>query len=204
MPTTPPFLGALLRRRRGRAPRLALAAAIVLGAATPAVAAGPRPTPVATGAAACANTSLVPSAHDTAQVGGAIVCLINAIRTSHGLAPLAPSGALNASALGHSRDMVARDYFSHDTPSGVTPAERMQRHGMSCPNGCALGENIAWASGVYSTPSAIVQAWMGSPGHRANILDPVFRWEGLGVAEGSPGMLANGQTGTTVTQDFAS
>jgi uncharacterized protein YkwD len=185
--------------------RLAVAAAVALAAAPPGVAAARDSAgSVATGAAACANTSLVPSAHDTAQVGGAIVCLINAIRTSHGLAPLAPSGALNASALGHSRDMVARGYFSHDTPSGSTPAQRMLRHGVACPNGCALGENIAWASGSYSTPAAIVQAWMGSPGHRANILDPVFRYEGLGVAEGSPRMLANGQNGTTVTQDFAS
>ena len=171
----------------------------VAAASAPAVGATPAHSSVA-----CANESLVPTAHDTAQVSGAIVCLVNAIRARYGLAALRPNRALNASAMNHSRDMVANDYFSHVTPSGTTPEQRMRRQGAPCSQGCALGENIAWASGSLSTPAAIVQAWMNSPGHRANILEPVFRYEGLGVMPGAPQMLGHGQSGTTVTEDFVS
>lgn len=213
MPTTPPTS----RARRTRSWRLALSAAggLMLAVGGPGVSAADAPdaADAATGGApavanaaavACANTSLVPSAHDTAEISGAILCLINAARDQHGLAPLIPIRALNQSAMGHSHDMVLHDYFSHTSPSGHTPAQRMRHDGAPCADGCALGENIAWASGPDSTPAAIVQAWMSSSGHRANILDPTFRYEGLGVAEGSPAMLSNGQNGTTVTQDFDS
>ncbi len=206
MPPTPPSAAVHTTRRRPRRwPRALVGSAVlaVAAASAPSVGATLGP-PVARSSFACANESLVPTAHDTAQVSGAIVCLINAIRAQHGLAALLPNRALNVSAMNHSRDMVAHDYFSHDTPSGTTPAQRMQRNGAPCSQGCALGENIAWASGSLSTPTAIVQAWMNSPGHRANILESLFRYEGLGVAEGSPRMLANGQSGTTVTQDFVS
>lgn len=197
MPTTPPIFRMPRWLRRG-----SVAAATMLLAAAPGAAAARASTrrDVARASAACANSSLMPSAHDTAAVGGSIVCLINAIRAQYGLQPLRPIRALNASAMGHSRDMMAHDYFGHNSLTGRTPAQRMQHMGAPCSNGCELGENIAWVTGVYSTPSAIVQAWMNSPGHRANILDPVFHYEGLGVAEGAPG----GQTATTVTQDFDS
>jgi len=207
MPTTPPTS----RVRRTRSWRRALSAAgavtlaVGVAAGSSADAADSSAPPVATAAAvACANTSLVPSAHDTAEISGAILCLVNAAREQHGLAPLIPIRALNQSAMGHSRDMVAHDYFGHTTPSGHTPAQRMLHDGAPCADGCAVGENIAWASGSDSTPAAIVQAWMNSAGHRANILEPGFRYEGLGVAEGSPAMLSQGQSGTTVTQDFDS
>ncbi len=206
MPPTPPAVAAHPMRRLTRRwpPALAGGAALALAApATPAVGSTPA-RDVAHSSVACANESLMPTAHDTAQVSGAIVCLINAIRAGHGLAALTPNRALNAAAMTHSRDMVARDYFSHVTPSGTTPEQRMRRNGAPCSPGCALGENIAWASGSLSTPAAIVRAWMASPGHRANILDGAFRYEGLGVMQGAPQMLGHGQSGTTVTQDFVS
>lgn len=200
MPTTP-RAGATSGRRR----RLAAVGALLTAAAiVPAVPAAAGGLVSGRAAAACANTSLMPTAHDTAAVGAAIVCLVNATRAQYGLAPLSPNRALNTSAMGHSRDMVARDYFGHDSPSGRTPAQRMLSHGAPCANGCVVGENIAWATGGDSTPAAIVQAWMNSPGHRSNILDPEFRYEGLGVAEGSPNLSPTGQWSTTVTQDFDS
>jgi uncharacterized protein YkwD len=194
MPTTPPPSGVPRLLRRGSA----LAALLLLSCGSAAHAAVRRD--VAVASAACANTSLMPSAHDTAAVGGSIVCLINAIRAQHGLSPLVANRALNTSAMGHSRDMLANDYFGHNSLSGHTPAQRMMHQGAPCRNGCVLGENIAWVTGVDSTPLAVVQAWMASPGHRSNILDPDFRYEGLGVADGAP----NGQGATTVTQDFDS
>jgi uncharacterized protein YkwD len=194
MPTTPPSSGVPASLRRS-----CLLAAALLAACAPGAAAAAR-RDVARASQACANSSLMPSAHDTAAIGGAIVCLINAIRTQYGLVPLRPIRSLNASAIGHSRDMMANDYFGHNSLTGRTPAQRMMHNGAPCSDGCELGENIAWVSGVYSTPEAIVQAWMNSPGHRSNILDPVFHYEGLGVAEGN----ADGQGTTTVTQDFDS
>ena len=107
--------------------------------------------------------------------------------------------------MNHSRDMVANDYFSHVAPSGTTPEQRMRRHGAPCSQGCALGENIAWASGSASTPAAIVQAWMNSPGHRANILEPVFRYEGLGVMpRARRAARPTGQWARRSPQDFVS
>jgi len=154
-------------------------------------------------APACANASIQPRANDASEMAASIVCLINAARMQAGLAPLQASGILNSTALRHSRNMVADDYFGHDTPSGTTPSQRMHDAG-ACPLTCAMGENIAWASGTYATPSAIVSSWLSSPGHRANILDGAFRWEGIGVATGSPAMFASAFAGATVTQDFAS
>jgi uncharacterized protein YkwD len=194
MPTTPQSPGVPSWLRRG-----SIVAVAMLAAATPAARAAQR-RDVARASAACANSSLMPSAHDTAAVGGAIVCLINAIRTQYGLVPLRPLRSLNASAMGHSRDMMVHNYFGHNSLTGRTPAQRMMHMGAPCSNGCELGENIAWVSGAASTPAAVVQAWMNSPGHRANILDPVFHYEGLGVAEGP----LDGQPATTVTQDFDS
>jgi uncharacterized protein YkwD len=62
----------------------------------------------------------------------------------------------------------------------------------------AYGENIAWGEKGLSTPKSIVKAWMGSPGHRANILDRSFREIGLGVSLGSP----DGPDGATYVHDF--
>ena len=59
----------------------------------------------------------------------------------------------------------------------------------------AVGENLAWGTGPLGTPAAIVRAWMNSPGHRANILDPRFRQIGLGIVAGNPA--GRGRSGAT-------
>ncbi|MCA1689917.1 MAG: CAP domain-containing protein, partial [Actinobacteria bacterium] len=63
-------------------------------------------------------------------------------------------------------------------------------------------ENIAAAGGYLATPAATVKMWMGSPGHRANILDPAFRDTGIGVAPAAPALLTTGP-GASYTEDFA-
>jgi len=205
MPATPPSTATTPPRRPPARWRRALAAGMLLVSTTPAVAgARPREVSATDASAACANTSVQPTAHDATMMRNAIMCLINAVRAQHSVVALLPSRALNTSAMGHSHDMVVRDYFAHDTPSGQTPSQRMRRDGAPCISGCELGENIAWATGSYSTPAAIVAAWMASPGHRANILDPAFRYEGVGVANGSPQMLSHSPGGTTVTEDLCS
>jgi uncharacterized protein YkwD len=97
--------------------------------------------------------------------------------------------------------MVGHGYFSHTTPQGVGPAQRIAQSGYPAGHPmCALGENIAAATGSFATPASIVNMWMSSPGHRANILSPMYTDTGLGVAYGYPA--APGAQGATFTQDF--
>jgi uncharacterized protein YkwD len=126
------------------------------------------------------------------------LCLLNDQRGDRGLRPLRLNSRLAAAARGHSRDMVARGYFSHTGPGGVTFDRRLRRTGYV--NGArpwTIGENIAWGSGSLATPSAIVRAWMNSPGHRRNILDGAFEEIGIGIALGTPVGRRNGGTYTT-------
>ena len=63
-----------------------------------------------------------------------------------------------------------------------------------------MGENLAWGSGALSTPNAIVNGWMNSPGHKANILAPDYKDIGLSTAQGSPSPSVSG--GTVYVNDF--
>ncbi len=152
---------------------------------------------------ACANTELVPSSSNIAQVREATLCLINEQREQHGELALAESSKLLAAAQGHSEDMVARDYFEHTTPTGEEFSTRIVATGY-VPRGAAyeLAENIDMATLSLSTPAATVNAWMNSPEHRANILNGELRETGVGIAPAAPAYFAEGQPGATYTQDF--
>jgi uncharacterized protein YkwD len=76
--------------------------------------------------------------------------------------------------------MRDRDFFDHTNPDGLDPFERAQKAGVSN----ARAENIAWGQ---SSPAAVMDAWMNSSGHRANILDCDLRTLGVGVVTGSGG-----------------
>jgi uncharacterized protein YkwD len=180
-------------------PLLALAACLyavgVGGAgASPALAAG----------SACPDAGLTPSAANIEQVRAAVVCLINQERERHGERALAPNAKLARAAQQHSRDMAEEDYFSHITPDGETPLDRIRANGyLSDPQaGYVVGENIAWGTLWLATPQSIVKAWMESPGHRANILDGGYRETGVGMEPRPPASLAEGQPGALYTQDF--
>jgi len=152
----------------------------------------------------CANTQLRPSAHNLELVRGATICLVNRERIAHGEAPLRDNSKLTAAAQGHTESMAWNDYFEHLGPRGQTPLDRMRAAGYiySSNLGYEVGENIAWGTGSLGTPSAIVAAWMGDPGHRANILDAHFRDTAVGVSAHPPTALAHGQSGGIYTQDF--
>lgn len=129
----------------------------------------------------------------------AVLCLLNRERVRRHLAPLRRDRRLAIAARSHSRAMVARGVFSHDGPFGDVVA-RLRRAGyIRGGGGWAVGENIAWGGGPLATPASIMRGWMGSPGHRANMLSPSFRDVGVGVALGAPG---TGGGGATYTQDF--
>lgn len=118
-----------------------------------------------------------------------IVTLTNAERTAAGLRPLADDGSLARAAQDHSADMVTRVFYAHTSPEGREPWDRAVAAGAAHR---AIGENIACGQ---RSSAEVVQGWMNSPGHRANILKPDFTHIGTGVAGG-------GRAGTYWTQVF--
>lgn len=176
-----------MRLRRHVLPAVALA----MSAAAP-----------ATASAACRNTRITPAstAGTVTAARQATLCLVNLQRRHHGLPRLAENPLLQRAASAYSRTMVAHRFFDHVGPDGSTLQQRIATVGYS--PWTELGENIAWGSGSLATPRQIVNGWMHSPGHRANILDAAFRQIGVGVAAGAPlsGILASAAVYTT---DFA-
>jgi uncharacterized protein YkwD len=130
-------------------------------------------------------------------VGSAVLCLVNAERGAHGLRALAGSAPLRTAAERYSREMVARSFFDHVSPSGSTLSSRVRVAGYR--NGRTLGETIGWGTGTLATPASIVSGWMNSPPHRAVILNGRIREAGVGVAAGAP-VPAEG-TGATFVLD---
>jgi uncharacterized protein YkwD len=102
-----------------------------------------------------------------------VLMIVNQHRANAGCAPLYTSVQLTSAAENHSADMAANDYFSHTGLDGSSPSLRAQAAGY--PFGA--GENIAAGQ---STPEEVVAAWMGSSGHRANILNCSYRTTGIG------------------------
>ena len=153
--------------------------------------------------AACPDANLMPRPGNLERIDTAVVCLVNEMRESHGESPLQPNAQLQAAAQGHSAQMGAEDYFEHVGPDGETPLQRMRASGY-VPGGAgyAVGENIAWGTLSLATPKAIVESWVHSPEHLANMLDASFRDTGVGISTHPPASLANGQEGAIYTQDF--
>jgi uncharacterized protein YkwD len=137
--------------------------------------------------ATCANPGLAPAAATLGAIGEATLCLLNGERADHGLAPLRPNAKLAAAATAYAQDLVAGSYFSHTGRDGSHLADRIKRSGyLPRHSAWALGENLAWGTGGLATPGSIMRAWMNSPGHRDNILDPHYREIGIGVVTGNP------------------
>ena len=105
------------------------------------------------------------------------VSLLNSYRVSVGCAPLAWDGRVAAVAEAHSQDMVARDFFSHTNPDGDSPWDRLGDAGISF---TLAAENIAWG---YTSGEAVLNGWLGSPGHRANIENCALTHHGVGLAD---------------------
>jgi uncharacterized protein YkwD len=103
--------------------------------------------------------------------------LVNVQRALDGCdVPLTVDGRLGAAARKHSEDMAAKDYFSHTSQDGTEFADRISRENYVWR---AAGENIAKGQ---RTPAEVMNSWMNSSGHRANILNCSFRDIGVGVA----------------------
>ena len=148
--------------------------------------------------AECAGADLRPTAENLPQVRSAVRCLLNQERASRGLRKLRANAKLRRAAEKHSANMNANNFFDHVSPAGTTPVERVKAAGyLTGADSWAVGENIAWGEQRLSTPAEIMQSWMGSSAHKANILNRRFRHVGIGVAVGAPIGGAGGATYTT-------
>jgi uncharacterized protein YkwD len=115
-----------------------------------------------------------------------VLGLLNVIRAQNGLTPFTASTELRDAARSHSDDMIAHNYFDHDSPNEAWDA-RVSRYLKSS----LIGEDIAWGTGSYGTPAGIVSQWMHSAPHRHIILMAGMHRVGLGIAtgkfDGTPG-----------------
>lgn len=128
---------------------------------------------------------------------------INAVRTTHRLAPFAASAALSRSAVAHSRAMATYGFFSHESRDGTSFSRRIERFYVPRSGGWTVGENLAMFGGAAPSASAIVDAWMGSPDHRANLLRTSFREAGVAVVYNpAAGGVFGGESTWIVTLDL--
>lgn len=121
------------------------------------------------------------AANEATRAEDAVIELTNKARATAGCAPLRFDTRLRTAARRHSTDMGLNDYFSHTSQDGDTFADRIEAAGYPHPG----AENIARG---YQTAAEVMDGWMNSPGHRANILNCGLRTIGVGVyfAPGGP------------------
>lgn len=105
-----------------------------------------------------------------------VALIVNKERKKRRLKPLVGSSKLSRVASGHAVDMYNEGYFSHVSLDGRTMADRLHEGDVKYR---AAGENIAWGQ---KTAEKVMQAWMKSPGHRKNILNPKFGKIGIARA----------------------
>jgi uncharacterized protein YkwD len=118
----------------------------------------------------------------------AMLALLNESRETAGFAHLQANITLRAAARRHGADMFAYGYLSHQSRDGLLPLARVEATGLAPWH---VGENLAYAQDVREAHRLL----MKSPGHRANILSPIYRWVGIGVMDG-------GAHGVVVVEDF--
>lgn len=108
-----------------------------------------------------------------------IVSLANSARVAGGLSELTTSSLLSKAAQNKANDMLAKQYFSHNTPDGATPWSFIKAVGYSY---TTAGENLAID---FTDADSVQSAWMNSPGHRANIMNKNFTQVGIGIVSGT-------------------
>lgn len=165
---------------------------------TPAPAPTPTPTPTPAPAPAPTPTPAPTPPPPPSSFAQQVLTLTNQARTQArscggqsfaATSPLSWNDQLAQAAQGHAADMAAKNYFDHNSQDGRTPWQRIAATGYQ---GRMLAENIAAGQ---RTPEAVVQGWLNSPGHCANIMNPGLKELGVGYATG-------GSYGSYWVQDF--
>jgi uncharacterized protein YkwD len=121
-----------------------------------------------------------------------LLSAMNEVRASNGLRPLKVDVRLERAARGHSSRMLHIQTLFHGNF-----AQRIRRVGVRAPR---VGENLAWGSGPLASARSIVNMWLASPEHRANLLHAGYRTVGVGVRSGS---FAGYPGAVLITTDFA-
>lgn len=162
-------------RLRTYASLAAAATALTLSASSPAYAAD------------CANADAAPGQASQQQMADATLCLLNEQRAENGLKPLAASQPLADAAGAYAAHLVQNRYFAHEDENGHNVAYRvLSAHPELSDRWSLLGENLGWGTVNMATPRAMVNGWMNSPTHRANVLYPTYSEVGIGIADGGP------------------
>ena len=130
-----------------------------------------------------APASSAPPATDYSDFQAQVVKLVNQERAERGLSPLSSSAKLSQVATVKSQDMATNNYFSHTSPTYGSPFQMLGQFGVSY---SYAGENIAMGQ---TTPQQVMQSWMNSEGHKANILSADFTTIGVGIAKNAKGQL---------------
>lgn len=125
----------------------------------------------------------IPEASSLKSLEEEVIRLINKERTNRGLQALKTNWELSRVARYKSQDMINKNYFSHTSPTYGSPFTMMQSFGLKF---SAAAENIAYGQ---RSAQEVVNAWMNSPGHRANILSASYTHTGVGCAKKANGTL---------------
>lgn len=115
------------------------------------------------------------------SVAGRVIALTNAQRAAAGVGPLSASGALTAAAAAHSKDQAVNNKMTHTGSNGSTLGQRVSAAGFAWRT---IGENVAMG---YGSADSVMNGWMNSAGHRANILKADFTSIGVAVAYSADG-----------------
>jgi uncharacterized protein YkwD len=157
----------------------------------------------ASGASACHRYGdAKPGSISGKHAEAAIFCFINRKRHDHGKASLSRKTPLGEAADRHNQFMINHNCFSHQCSGEGSLDTRLKSTGYLAGGliRWMYGENIAWGEEGKGTPASIVNAWMHSAGHRANILNGTFKDVGIGVDWGTP--YSKSYNGGTYTLDF--
>jgi uncharacterized YkwD family protein len=125
----------------------------------------------------------IPDTNSLASYEQQVFELVNKERSSRGLATLKYNSNVAYVARIKSQDMIDKKYFAHTSPTYGSPFEMMEKFGLRF---SAAGENIAYGQ---KTASEVMNAWMNSAGHKANILSTAYTTIGVGVAKAANGTL---------------
>lgn len=140
----------------------------------------PKPTVIPT---AVPTPTYNPPISDEYMIEQEVLRLVNEVRSQNGLTALSWADDIAEVARAHSKDMISRNFFSHKNPDGLSPFDRLKNAGITYR---AAAENIAYGQ---KNAEAVMNSWMNSSGHRANILNSRVKEIGIGAAKNAKGTI---------------
>lgn len=124
----------------------------------------------------------IPDQSSVKTLEAEVIRLVNVERSKKGLQALTADWEISRVARYKSQDMINKKYFSHTSPTFGSPFKMLESFGIRF---SSAGENIAYGQ---QTPLAVMNSWMNSAGHKANILSPSYTHIGVGLAKSSSGV----------------